>query len=86
MITVMIMMKMMMVVNTLQILASLGTKVTLAVRRDAVLRNFDQMISEAVTREICLNPNMELRSNFQVRTDDDPNMEFKYVYLSGGSS
>jgi glutathione reductase (NADPH) len=39
-------------VEMAQILHSLGSDVTLIIRRDAVLRTFDQMISKAATEEI----------------------------------
>ena len=39
-------------VEMAQILHSLGSEVTLLIRGDAVLRNFDEMISKAVTEEI----------------------------------
>jgi glutathione reductase (NADPH) len=39
-------------VEMAQILHSLGSDVTLIIRRDAVLRTFDHMISKAATEEI----------------------------------
>lgn len=42
-------------VEMAQILHSLGSEVTLLIRGDAVLRNFDEMISKAVTEEIQAN-------------------------------
>ncbi len=39
-------------VEMAQILQSLGSQVTLIIRRDAVLRTFDEMLSKAATEEV----------------------------------